>query len=155
MTAAWKKAQKNHFPEGWLHDFPIYENPKTKIPTLANGNPQTFPIIGALVYKTGGDFLTFNEDLAVDVARLVAFENQVQIGPAAAIAVGGFFEGLKQGVFNEGERIMINIGEGMRRSPELLEEMIYTTEMVSTSEECRPFNRLDYRDRLWEPVKSI
>jgi len=151
MTAAWEKAKINNFPEGWEHDFPIYDNPVTKIPTLANGNPQTFPIIGSLCKKTGGEIITFDENRAVEVARLVAFEKNIQIGPAATIAAGGFFEGLKKNLFTNGERIMINIGEGVRRSPELLEDMIYTTLEVSNVDECNPTERAVFKQEVWKP----
>lgn len=154
MTVAWEQAQERGFPAGWEKDFPIFDNPSTRIPTLANGNPQTFPIIGSLVKKTDGDFLTFDESLAPQVARLVAFESTVKIGPAATIAVGGFFEGLKKGVFRSGERVMLNIGEGMRRSPELLDEMIYTTVSVESVEECSPFSRNSYQQEVWSPFLS-
>lgn len=152
MTVAWNDARDKGFPEGWQNDFPVFDNPVTQIPTLANGNPQTFPIIGSLCKKTGGDILTFDEGKAVDIARLVAFETGVKIGPAATIAVGGFFEGLKNGLFHDGERIMINIGEGVRRSPELMEEMIYTTREVSSVNDCQPISRMSYRDKLWQAV---
>ncbi len=151
MTVAWERAKANNFSEGWEHDFPIFENPVTKIPTLANGNPQTFPIIGTLCKKTGGEIISFDENKSVDVARLVAFEKTIKIGPAATIAAGGFFEGLKRNLFTNGERIMINIGEGVRRSPELLEAMIYTTLEVSTVEECQPSDRSTFRDEVWKP----
>ncbi len=154
MTAAWNKAKENNFPEGWENDFPIYNNPVTKIPTLANGNPQTFPIIGGLCKKTGGEIITFDENLSTEVARLIAFESNIKIGPAAAIAVGGFFEALKQGIFREGERVMINIGEGVNRSPELLEEMIYTTLEVGSVDECNPVHRQDFKQDLWKPFIS-
>jgi threonine synthase len=151
MTAAWEKAKKNDFPGGWENDFPIYDNPVTKIPTLANGNPQTFPIIGSLCKKTGGEIITFNENLSTEVARLVAYETTIKIGPAATIAVGGFFEGLKKRLFREGEKVMLNIGEGVERSPELLEEMIYSTKFVSSVEECESVDREIFRDDLWKP----
>jgi len=151
MTAAWNNAKEKDFPEGWEHNFPIYDSPVTKIPTLANGNPQTFPIIGSLCKKTGGEIITFNEDLSTEVARLVAYESLIKIGPASTIAVGGFFEGLKKGLFKEGEKIMLNIGEGVRRSPELLEEMIYTTKSVSSVEECESVDRSNFREGLWKP----
>ncbi len=151
MTAAWDKAKANNFPDGWEHDFPIYDSPVTRIPTLANGNPQTFPIIGSLCKKTGGEIITFNEDLCTEVARLVAYESTIKIGPAATIAVGGFFEGLKKGLFREGEKILLNIGEGVRRSPELLEDMVYTTKSVSNVDECEPTDRSNFREDLWKP----
>jgi threonine synthase len=151
MTMAWERAKSEGFTDGWENRFPILEQPKTCIPTLANGNPQTYPILAGLVRSTGGEFLTFGEEQHVAVARLVAFESSVRIGPAAAIAVGGFFEGLKSGVFRNGEKVMVNIGEGIHRAPELLEKMIYTTESAATLEECLPFRRNDYRAALYQP----
>lgn len=151
MTMAWENAKLEGFKRGWKNRFPILDHPKTCIPTLANGNPQTYPILADLVHSTGGEFLTFNEELHVEAARLVSFESSVRIGPAAAIAVGGFFEALKTGAVFNGERIMINIGEGMHRAPELLEKMNYTTQDVSAARECHPFSRNDYREELYRP----
>ncbi len=151
MTMAWEQAKLEGFTDGWKNRFPILDHPGTCIPTLANGNPQTYPILAGLVQSTGGEFLTFNEELHISIARLVAFESSVRIGPAAAIAVGGFFEALKTGSLHNGERVMINIGEGMQRAPELFEKMIYTTEQVGTIEECNPFSRNHYRDQLYRP----
>lgn len=157
MTMAWEQAKSEGFTDGWQQRFPIIDSPRTCIPTLANGNPQTYPILANLVKDTGGEFLTFDEDQHVNVARLVAYESSVRIGPAAAVAVGGFFEALKTGSVRSGERVMINVGEGIQRAPELLEKMNYTTENVGTIDECLPFRRQDYRKMLYEPFlnKSI
>ncbi|MFA6127812.1 MAG: pyridoxal-phosphate dependent enzyme [Bacteroidales bacterium] len=151
MTMAWEQAKNEGFTEGWEKRFPILDHPGTKIPTLANGNPQTYPILAPMVKSTGGEFLTFNETEYVSVARLIAYESSVRIGPAAAIAVGGFFESLKAGVLRNGERVMINIGEGVQRAPELFEQMIFTTDRVSTVHECNPTDRNSYRDQLYRP----
>jgi threonine synthase len=151
MVQAWEKAKKEGFSEGWENRFPIIDRPKTCIPTLANGNPQTYPIISRLVRDTGGEFLTFDENLYTDVARLVAYETAVRIGPASAIAAGGFFEALRNGVIRNGERILINIGEGMHRAPEMLEQMAYTTLSVGSLDECRPFHRPELRKELYRP----
>jgi len=151
MTQAWEQAKAEGFTEGWTKRFPIINNPTTKIPTLANGNPQTYPFLSPLVKSTDGEFLTFDESLYLEVARLVAYETSVKIGPAATIAVGGFFEALKKGVLNNGERVLINIGEGTQRAPEMLEQMIYTSESVATTDECRPFDRQQYREELYNP----
>lgn len=151
MSMAWEQAKLEGFTEGWKNRFPILDHPVTCIPTLANGNPQTYPILADLVQSTGGEFLTFDENLHVSIARLVSFESAVRIGPAAAIAVGGFFEGLKTRAIRNGERVMINIGEGIQRAPELFEKMIFTTERVSSVDECLPFNRNNYREQLYHP----
>jgi threonine synthase len=118
------KSQSHRLP-GRLEpqDFPIFNSPQTRIPTLANGNPQTYPILAPLVHKTNGEFITFDENLHVEVSRLVAYETGIKAGPAAAIAVGGFFQSLQQGLLQNGERVMINLGEGTDRAPDLLEEM--------------------------------
>ena len=152
MTAAWTKAKANGFPEGWENDYPVYENPVTLIPTLATGNPTTYPIISKLVRESKGDIISYSEDKARDIARLVAFEKGVKIGPASTIAVGGFFSALKSGLLKEGERVMINIGEGMTRAPELVSNMMYTTLSVDNIDHCTPFNRSDFRNKLWENV---
>jgi threonine synthase len=151
MTMAWEQAKSEGFTEGWKQRFPILDSPTTCIPTLANGNPQTYPILAQLVHQTGGEFLTYQEEKHVDVARLVAYETSVQIGPAAAIAVGGFFGALQAGSIQNGEKVMINVGEGIHRAPDLLEKMIYTTESVATIGECQPFRRSDYRKMLYQP----
>jgi threonine synthase len=149
MTAGWKKAKAAGFPEGWKKDYPIYDNPVTLIPTLATGNPATFPIIADLVHKSLGEIITFDEQRCLDVARLIAFEEGVKIGPASTVAVGGFFEALAQGVFKDGESVLINIGESMNRAPEFLDGMIYTTKYVDAIDDCTPPNREDYREKLW------
>lgn len=151
MAMAWEQAKAEGFTAGWAKRFPILDHPTTRIPTLANGNPQTYPILGPLVKETHGEFLTFDENLYLEVARLVAFETAVRIGPAAAIAVGGFFEALRRGVLNNGERVMVNIGEGIQRAPEMLEQMTYTSHAVSGLDQCKPFDRSGCRKDLYKP----
>ncbi len=151
MAVAWEQAKAEGFKADWARRFPILDHPVTCIPTLANGDPQTYPILGPLVKNTAGEFLTFDETLYLDVARLVAFETEVRIGPAAAIAVGGFFEALRRGVLKNGERVLINIGEGIQRAPEMLRQMIYTSQTVSTLDQCKPFDRASCRQDLYKP----
>lgn len=153
MTAGWKKAKAAGFPEGWKKDYPIYDNPVTLIPTLATGNPATFPIIADLVHKSKGEIITFDEHKCLEVAHLIAYEKGVKIGPASTIAVGGFFEALKQGIFKDGESVLINIGESMNRAPEFVDGMIYTTKYVDSIDDCTPPNREDYREKLWAKFK--
>jgi len=152
MTAAWNDAKAAGFPEGWGNNYPVYENPETLIPTLATGNPVTFPIIGEVVKNSDGEIISSHEEDVSDIARLIAYETTVKIGPAAAIAVGGFFESLKQGLIRDGESIMINVGEGVRRSPELMDDMIYTTKYVDSVNECEPADRELFKKQLWEAM---
>ena len=155
MTHGWEKAKEQGFPEGWLNQYPIYENPVTKVPTLATGKPGTYPIIAKLVKETSGEIIEFNETHLVDVARLIAFETTVRIGPAAAIAVGGFFESLHQGHIKEGDHVLINVGEGVRRAPDFVEEMIYTTRHINSVDDCERFDREDLRSQLWNKINQI
>ncbi len=155
MTHGWEKAKMDGFPEGWLSDYPSYQNPQTKVPTLATGTPGTYPIIANLVKRTNGEIIEFNEAHLVDVARLIAYETTIRIGPAAAVAVGGFFEALHKGVLKDGDNVLVNVGEGVGRAPDFVEEMMYTTKHVSNVEECERFDREVYRQELWDKVKNM
>ncbi len=152
MAQAWKKAQENNFPEGWLNDYPILKNPQTTIPTLSTGNPTTYPIIASIVKESGGEIISFNEDNAIDIARLATYETTVKVGPAATVALGGFFEALVDGHIKDGDVVLINIGEGAKRSPEFMEEVNYSTKIVSSIDECEKFNRTQYKDEIWKNV---
>ncbi|HPW65687.1 MAG TPA: pyridoxal-phosphate dependent enzyme [Salinivirgaceae bacterium] len=151
MTAGYREAKSKGFPQGWLQKYPIIENPVTAVPTLATGNPGTYPIIANLVHKTNGDILEFSEKSIIDVARLIAYETHVSIGPASCIGVGGFFEALYHNKIKSGDVVLINVGEGVRRAPELMKELIYTTKHISSIEECDRFSRDSYSAQLWKP----
>ncbi len=153
MAHAWEKAVKNNFPDGWTTDYPIYENPQTIVPTLATGNPGNYPIISELTRKTDGDILIVKESKLVDIARLIAYETTVRVGPASAVTIGGFFESLKKGLIKNGDVVMINIGEGVRRAPEFMEDMIYTTEIVKSVDDCKKTNRADLKSMLWSKIR--
>lgn len=151
QVVAWKKAQANNFPEGWEHDYPIFENPKTLVPTIATGNPGLFPLLGRLVKRTGGDYFSIKEELAVDMGRLIAYEKAVKVGPASAIGILGFFEALKNNAIKDGESVVINMGEGVRRSLSFVEELSYTIEEITSANEATRFDRDKYHDFVWKP----
>ncbi|OQX98315.1 MAG: hypothetical protein B6I24_05600 [Bacteroidetes bacterium 4572_128] len=150
MAQAYQKAKNNNFPKDFENDYPILKNPKTEIPTLATGNPATYPEMSKLVKKSNGDIISFEEEKIIDVGRLVAYETGITIGPAAAIAVGGFFKSLKENLIFENDKIIINIGEGVKRASKFMEEMIYTTKNISNIESCKPFNRENFKKILWD-----
>ena len=154
MTQGWEKSKANNFPEGWLHDYPILDNPYTEVPTLATGNPATYPIIANLVKESDGEIITFNESLVSDIARIVGFEKGVKMGPASATALGGFFVALENNILKDGESVLINTGEGMNRAPDLVEKMEYTSQLVSSVDECEVPNREDYREVVWKKIIS-
>ncbi len=155
MTHGWEKAKADGFPEGWLTAYPNYDNPETKVPTLATGKPGTYPIIANLVKKSNGEIIEFNEAHIIDIARAIAFENTVRVGPAAAIAAGGFFESLHKGLIKNGDNVLVNIGEGIRRAPDFVEEMMYTTQQVDNIDNCNRFDRNQYKKQLWDKIEAI
>jgi threonine synthase len=147
MADAWTAAKANGFPPGWERSYPVVHNPPTRIATLATGNPGLFPQVGRIVRETGGEILTFPESRALDIARLVAIKSAVRIGPAAAIAVGGFLRALKSGAVVSGDRVIVAIGEGIRRSPDFLTGMKWSSE-VRTLSECSLYDRRAHEERL-------
>jgi len=152
MADAWHTAKTNHFPEGWEKSYPIYHDPETLIPTLATGYPKTYPVLAPLVRESGGEIISYDEAKTANVARLIAYESSVRIGPAAAIAVGGYFKSLEEGHIKDGDIVLLNIGEGIRRSPGFLERLIYTTTNVSSIDECVTFDRKKLRSQDWFTV---
>jgi threonine synthase len=154
MAHAWEKAKSNHFPEGFEKQYPVYENPKVLIPTIATGNPAMYPFMAPLVRKSGGEIYTIDEAMAVNTARLVAYEKVIKIGPASAAGILGFFESLKRGFIKNGESVLINIGEGANRALSFMLETAYTTENISNADECARFDRSLYKNKVWEPFEK-
>ena len=152
MVQAWETAEKNGFPEGFEKEFPTIQNPQTAVPTLATGEPYNYPLVAKIVKKSNGSILRMREEKLADYAKLVAFEQKVILGPASAVCIAGFFESLKKGLIKTGETVLLNTGEGVRRAPDFVTEMIYTTKHVSSVDECQPHNRNDYREQLWKAV---
>jgi threonine synthase len=149
MADAWSEAKSGKFPEGWEGKYPVYQNPETMIPTLATGDPEAYPVLSRVVSESDGEIIAFAEEEAVNVARIVAFETSVRMGPAAAIAVGGFFKSLRDGHVRDGDVVLVNVGEGIRRSPSFMEQLIYTTRNVTSVEECSLYDRSRYREEIW------
>ena len=154
MADAWEEAKSKGFPDGWEKTYPIYHNPETMIPTLATGYPTTYPVLSPVVRESGGEIISFDEQATVLMARLVAFKRSVRMGPAAAIVVGGFLKALRKGYIREGDVVLLNIGEGIRRAPEFMERMIYTSKKVKSVEECSLSDKEEYERQLWEDTEK-
>lgn len=154
MVQAWEKAEKAGFPEGYEKDYPVIDAPETAVPTLATGNPATYPIIAKLVKKADGTFVRMREDKLSDYAKLVAFEQKVILGPASAVCIAGFFESLKKGLIKNGETVLLNTGEGVRRAPDFVNQMIYTSKHINNVDDCKPHTIEQYREQLWKAVES-
>ena len=152
MVQAWEKAEEAGFPEGFENNYPIIDNPQTEVPTLATGNPASYPILAKLVKKTGGSFLRMRESKLLSVGKLMAYEKKVIPGPASAVCMAGFFIALRKNKIKDGETVLINLGEGSNRSPYFLEQMIYTTKSVNSVEDCEPHSIDDFRTKLWNEL---
>lgn len=153
MAHAWSEAKAKGFYEGYENNYPIYENPEVLIPTIATGNPGMYPLMAPLVRRSGGEIFPVPERMAVDIARLVAYEQVVKIGPASAAGLLGYFEALKLGYINDGESVFINMGESANRALDFLKEVAYTTEHVDSVDDCARFNRKAYRNKVWAPFE--
>jgi threonine synthase len=154
MAAAWREAVQHDFPEGWQDDYPVIENPDCGIATLATGRPGLYPHVGDLVRRNGGVISAFPEEYAEDIARWVANETAVRIGPAAAIAVGGFVAAVKNGDIKSGDDVVVAIGEGIRRSPDFMLGMAWST-TVSAVGQCDIHDRRQYREHIAAAVKKL
>lgn len=152
MADAWAEAKKNGFPDGWEKSYPIYNNPETIIPTLATGYPKTYPEISTLVRQSGGEINAFPEVDTISITRLVAYESAVRIGPAAAIAVGGFFKSLTDGHLKDGDIVLVNVGEGIRRAPGFMSKLILESTTVDKLEDCFLMDREQYREKIYEDI---
>ena len=152
MVQAWDKAEKNNFPNNYEKDYPIIDNPETAIPTLATGHPATYPIIAKLVKASNGSFISISEDKIADFSRLIAYERKVMLGPASAVCISGFFRALKKGLIRDGETVLLNVGEGVRRAPEFVVEMLYASKDVDRVDQCTPHTMQSYRSQLWDAV---
>lgn len=148
MALGWEKAVNEGFPEGWENDFPKIDNPATAVPTLATGRPGTYPIISELVKRTNGSIIQMKEDKIYDIARWIAFETKIPMGPASAVCMGGFLNALKLGLIKNGESVLINTGEGVSRAPEFMEKLIYTTTNVNSIDDCILQDRESLREML-------
>lgn len=152
MVQAWENAEAKSFPEGFENEYPIIDNPQTAVPTLATGNPATYPIIAKLVKNSGGCFIRMKEKKLVPVGKLIAYERKLLLGPASAVCIAGFFNALEKGLIKTGETVLLNTGEGVRRAPDFVDQMIYTTKNVSSVDECEPHQIDDFRKQLWDDV---
>lgn len=111
MAMAWGEAKQRDFASGWLHRYPVLENPKTEITTLLTGNPKLFPRVGHAVHRSGGEILSVPEKLGGTVAGALRLRSELRIGPASSIAVKGFLHMLHRQQVREGDEIVIAIGD--------------------------------------------
>lgn len=86
---------------------------------------------------------------------MTAFESAVRMGPAAAVAVGGFLKTLASGLIRNGDVVLLNIGEGIRRAPEFMKRLVSASSPVASLDACRLMDRTAYERELWENVSRF
>lgn len=136
MVQGWEKAVRNNFPEGFEKDFPVIQNPQTKVSILGTGNPGTYPKIAKIMRVHNGNFIRVKEDCLTNVARLTAIECKTHIGPASAVCIAGVMKAIQQKEIQNGQTVLVNMGEGIKRAPKFLDELKHNCSEVSSVEEC-------------------
>lgn len=147
MADAYQQARKDNFLSSWNLNYPVYANPKTKITTLATGNPTLYPYVSTIVKESFGDIFCVNEAYTKTTSKLISLLQGVKIGPAAAIAVEGFFKALSNGQIKNNDLVVINIGEGAKRTPEYLEQF-YKGKIIKDLAECQVDNIANIREEI-------
>lgn len=150
MATSWLKAKSEGFQKDCFQSFDTIENPETEVATLATGIPSLYPKLAPIVKETGGEILSFPENLAPDLALWISSKSAVRIGPAATIGVGGFLSALKEGYIKDGDTVVINIGEGIRRDPGFLEKIVKDSIQVTTLKDLENFKDLEGRSQSIE-----
>jgi threonine synthase len=153
MVQAWESAKEQNFPEGFEQNYPIIENPQTSISILATGNPATYPLIAKLMLKCNGNFIRVAESKVLDMARLVAFERKIHIGPASAVCLLGLLNAIENKEIADGQTVLVNMGEGIKRAPDFLNQFSgRPVAIISSADQCRLSDKKLLRERLWENV---
>ncbi|MEG1910006.1 MAG: pyridoxal-phosphate dependent enzyme [Bacteroidales bacterium] len=150
MVQAWETAKSKGFPKGFQKEYPIIENPSTSVSILSTGNPGMYPLLAPLVKNSEGDFLRVKENQLGALAKIVAFEKKVLLGPASLVCMLGFFQALKNGAIKNGESVLINTGEGANRSTDFVRSLMPMNALTANVADCHPHQISDLRKQLWE-----
>jgi len=116
MVQGWEKAVAENFPEGWENNYPIIDNPQTQVSILSTGNPGMFPVVAPIVKKSGGTFVRVKERNLIDLATRIYKEKNLILGPASIVCLLGFYKALEENQIKNGETVLINVGEGVKRA---------------------------------------
>lgn len=123
MVQAWETAQQQNFPQGYEKQYPVIDNPQTIVSILSTGNPGMYPIVAPIVRKSKGSFLRIKENELLDFARSVKREKNLLLGSASIVCLAGFYEALKKNQINDGETVLINLGEAAHRAQSFVKDI--------------------------------
>lgn len=116
MVRAWEKAEAHNFPEGFEKDYEALQDVKTRISILTAANPGMYPLVAPMVKKSGGAFLRVKEAELPRYGRQIHLYRGIDLGPASVVCYAGFFEALRKGLIRNGDRVVLNTGEGAARA---------------------------------------
>ena len=116
MVTAWEKATAAGFPEGWEHQYEAKKDMHTRIGILTAANPGNYPLVAPLVKNTDGTFIRIKESELPQYGCTMLDKQGVLMGPASVVCYAGYFEALRQGHIHNGDKVLLNTGEGCDRS---------------------------------------
>ena len=148
MVQAWEKAQAGNFPDGWEKDYPVINNPQTKISILGTGNPGTYPLVAKIIRRSNGNFIRVDENKAVNIAQWIAMEQKTHVGPASAICFLGLIAAINNGEIKNGQDVLVNMGEGIKRAPEFLKQLGHHILEVNTVDDCHPADINEHKSEI-------
>lgn len=116
MVSAYEQALRDGFPDGWEQRYSPKHPCRTRVSILSAANPGNYPLLAPLVRRSGGTFVRVPERLLPLAGRRTYEQQQVLLGPASAVCVAGFYSALARGLIHDGDRVLLNIGEGASRA---------------------------------------
>jgi len=128
MVNSWKKGLEKAEP---------VTNPKTRIETLATGDPgRSYEFLRGYVNSTQGTFESVSDEDAFRAMHVLAKMEGISAEPAAAVAFAGLFKLIRAGVIKPSDTVVINCtGHTMPAEPSILGDNWSRDVKFPTSEE--------------------
>ncbi len=113
MVNSWKKGLEKAEP---------VKNPKTRIETLATGDPgRSYEFLREYVNNTNGAFESVSDEEAFRAMHVLAKMEGISAEPAAAVAFAGLFKLIRAGVIKPSDTVVVNCtGHTMPAEPSIL-----------------------------------
>ena len=113
MVNSWKKGLEKAEP---------VTNPKTRIETLATGDPgRAYEFLREYVNSTNGAFESVSDEDAFRAMHVLAKMEGISAEPAAAVAFAGLFKLIRAGVIKPSDTVVVNCtGHTMPAEPSIL-----------------------------------
>ncbi len=128
MVDSWKKGLEKAEP---------VTSPKTRIETLATGNPgRSYEFLREYVNSTGGVFESVSDEDAFRAMHVLAKMEGISAEPAAAVAFAGLFKLIRAGIIKPSDTVVVNCtGHTMPAEPGILGDNWSRDVKLMTSEE--------------------